>query len=145
MRLAPAARRVMEVRDVATDGRTIVIHEIVREMRSPGPAMEDPRRSEARHALHLTLRDGFRGHEVVIAVDGREIYRRAGVITDPTISRADAVELVVASPLIQVVASVTPGDYLASLDLDVSAHPHLAISLVGEGTVSFETSSHRFT
>jgi hypothetical protein len=37
-----------------------------------------------------------------------------------------------------------PGDYVASLDVDVARHPHLAISLVGESTVSFETSAHRF-
>jgi transcriptional regulator of acetoin/glycerol metabolism len=42
-------------------------------------------------------------------------------------------------------SAATPGDYVASLDLDVSMHPHLAISLVGEGTVSFETSAHGFT
>jgi hypothetical protein len=106
--------------------------------------MGDDRRPGTRHTIDITLRDGFRGHAVVITVDSREIYHRAGVITDPTISRADAVKLVVASRLIHVVVSATPGDYVGSLDLDVSAHPHLAISLVGEGTVNFETAPHPF-
>ena len=144
MRLAPA-RRVREVRDEPTDGATIALYEIAREMRWPGPGMGDPRPPDTQRTLHIILRDGFRGHAVVIIVDGREVYRRAGVTTDATISRADAVELIVAPRLIHVAVSVTPGDYVASLDLDVSAHPHLAISLVGEGTVSFETSADGFT
>lgn len=143
MKLAPAARRVRGVRDVATDVTTIVLHQT--EMRWPTPGMGGAPLSDTQRALHITLRDGFRGHSVVIVVDGREMCRRAGVVTDPTISRADAVELVVTRRLIQIVVSVTPGDYVASLDLDVSTHPHLAISLVGEGTVSFETSGHGFT
>jgi len=134
-----------EVRDVATDGTTFALYEIAREMRWPGSGMGDPHPPDTQRALHITLRDGFRGHTVVIVVDGHEVYHRAGVTTDPTMSRADAVKLVVAPRLVQVAVSVTPGDYIASLDLDVSAHPHLAISLVGEGTVSFETSAHRFT
>lgn len=144
MRPAPVAHRVREVPDKTTDGTTIVVHEIVRNMSLPRPGMGDGRPPQVRHALSITLRDGFRGHTVVIAVDGREIYHRAGVITDPTISRADAVTLVVASRLIQLVVSVTPGDYVASFDLDVSAHPYLAISLVGRATVNFETSPHPF-
>jgi hypothetical protein len=124
---------------VATDVTEFVLYEIAREMRRPGPGMGDPHPPDTQRALHITLRDGFRGHTVVIVVDGREVYHRAGVTTDPTMSRADAIELVVAPRLIQVGVSVTPGNYIASLDLDVSAHPHLAISLVGEGTVSFET------
>jgi hypothetical protein len=143
MKLAPAARRVREVRDVATHVTTIVLHET--EMRWPTPGRGGPPLPDTQYALHITLRGGFRGHSVVIGVDGREMYHRAHVVTDPTISRADAVELVVTRRLIQIVVTATPGDYVASLDLDVSTHPHLAISLVGEGTVSFEASVHDFT
>jgi hypothetical protein len=100
---------------------------------------------DTQHGLHITLRDGFRGHSVVIVVDGREMCHRAGVVTDPTISRAGAVELTVTRRLIQIVVTATPGNYVASLDLDVATHPHLAVSLVGEGTVSFEASVHGFT
>ena len=92
------------------------------------------------NSLSITLGKGFREHTVVIAVDGCEMYRRTGLSTDPTTARADEMEIVVASRLVQVVVSATPGDYVGSLDLDVSAHSRLAISLVGEGTVSLETS-----
>ena len=114
-------------------------------MRWSGPAKEESHSPETRHALHITLREGFRGHTVVIVVDGDEVYRRSGVTTDSRIPLTDAVELVVGRRLVQVMVSVTPGDYVASLDLVVSAYPYLAISLVGEGTVSFETSARRFT
>ena len=70
-------------------------------MKWSGPAKEESHAPDTRHALHITLCEGFRGHTVVIAVDGD--------------------------------------------DLVVSAYPRLAISLVGEGTVSFETSGRRFT
>jgi hypothetical protein len=106
-------------------------------MRWSGPAKEG-------HSLHISLREGFRGHTVVIVVDGDEVYHRSGVTTDPKIPLSDVVEVVVERRMVQVKVSVTPGDYVASLDLVVAAYPHLAISLVGEGTVSFETSARRF-
>lgn len=98
-----------------------------------------------RHALHITLLDGFRKHAVVIVVDGHEVYRRAGVTTDPMIARADAFQVAAASRVVRVAVFGTPGNYVGSLDVDVARHPYLAISLVGEGTVSFETSAHPFT
>ncbi len=100
--------------------------------------------STARHALHITLLDGFRRHAVVIVVDGREVYRRAGVTTDPTTAHADAFQVAAASRVAHVAVLAIPGDYVASLDVDVARHPHLAISLIGVSTVSFETSAHGF-
>jgi hypothetical protein len=81
---------------------------------------------------------------VVIVVDGHEVYRRDSVTTDPTIARADAFQVAAASRVARVAVFATPGDYVAALEVDVARHPHLAVSLVGEGTVSFETSAHRF-
>jgi hypothetical protein len=97
-----------------------------------------------RHDLHIALRDGFRGHTVVIVVDGREVYRRAGVATDPTTARADTVDVTTESRVAHIAVSVTPGNIGASADLDVSAYPHVAISLVGVGTVCFEISPWPF-
>jgi hypothetical protein len=114
-------------------------------MRWEGPAKEEPHSPGTQHSLHITLREGFHGHTVVIVVDGDEVYRRSGVTTNPRILPTDTVELVVGRRLVQMIVSVTPGDYVASLDLVVSAYPYLAISLVGEGTVSFEPSARRFT
>jgi hypothetical protein len=123
-------------------GTKIAFLDVAREMSSAEPGMEG---HTSQHALHITLLDGFRGHVVVIDVDGHEVYRRDGVTTHPTIARADAFQVAAASRVAHVAVFVTPGDYVGSLDVDVARHPHLAISLVGEGTVSFETSAHRFT
>ena len=89
--------------------------------------------------LHIELRDGFRGHAVTIALDGREIYRRTGVTSDPTTARADGIDAAAASPMARIAVSAAPGAIAAVLELDVSIHPHVAISLVGTGTVHFET------
>jgi len=144
MRSAPAALGTREVRDAATNDTTRALSELARAMRWSGPAKEELRSPDTQHSLHITLREGFHGHTVVIVVDGDEVFRRSGVTTGPRVAVTDTVELVVGRRLVQVMVSVTPGDYVASLDLVVPAYPHLAISLVGEGTVSFEPSARRF-
>jgi hypothetical protein len=113
-------------------------------MRQRGSGNGDAHRLDIRRPLHITLCDGFRGHAVVILVDGKAVYHRAAVTTDASTSRADAVDLVVASRQIEVAVSVTtPGEYSGSVSLDVGMHPHLAVSLIGEGTIGFEISTHR--
>ena len=93
--------------------------------------------------LRIVLRDGFRGHTVIITVNGHEVYRRSGIPTALT-SPAETVEIATASDVARVTVSATPGTFRGSLDVDLSAHPHLAISLVGDGTVSFEPSATPF-
>lgn len=144
MRLA-SPRRTREVRDEADDSTTIACLDVAREMSTSEPGMGGAQTPSTPHALHITLLDGFRRHVVVILVDGHEVYRRDGVTTDPTIARADVFQVAAASRVAHVAVLVTPGDYFAYLDLDVARYPHLAISLVGQGTVSFETSGHRIT
>jgi hypothetical protein len=112
-------------------------------MSEPEPETGD-RAPSIQHALHITLLDGFWMHVVVIVVDRHEVYRRAGVTTDPTTGRADEFRAAAAS-VSRVEVLVTPGGYVASLDLDVARYPHLAVSLVGGGTVSFEMSARPFT
>lgn len=96
--------------------------------------------ASATHLLHIALRDGFRGHTVVIAVDGREVYRRSGVTTDRKRARADAFHVATASAAAHIAVSVTPGERAAFMRFDVSRYPNVAIGLVGKGTVSFEPS-----
>ena len=50
------------------------------------------------HELHIDLCTGFRDHTIVIVVDACEVYRRSGVTTDPSTSRADALEVVASAP-----------------------------------------------
>lgn len=93
---------------------------------------------DAPHPLHIVLQDGFRGHTVVIVLDGLEVYRRLDVTTDPGRARADAFDVTAAAAVARVAVSMAPGDVAATMDVDVAMHAHVAISLVGERTVSFE-------
>src|SRR4029453_8959289 len=93
------------------------------------------------YMLHLVLRDGFRGHRVVVTVNGRKIYQAAKISTDPATGRAAAREIALTSPTAHLMFSARPGDLEAAFDVDLAKRPHVAISLVGERTVAFETST----
>jgi hypothetical protein len=94
--------------------------------------------------MHLVLREGFRRHRVVITMNDRKIYQAADVTTDAAAARADAREVITRSRTAHLVVSVTPGNLAAAFDVDVVARPYVAISLIGEGTVAFETSAAPF-
>ena len=94
--------------------------------------------------MHLVLREGFQRHRVVITMNDRKIYQAADVTTDAAAARADAREVISRSRTAHLVVSVMPGNLAASFDVDVMAQPYVAISLVGEGTVAFETSAVPF-
>jgi hypothetical protein len=81
--------------------------------------------------LHIALHDGFSGQTVRVAVDGREVYRRAGVRTDLRISRADAFDTETAGPVAEVEVTVEPGGQQAAIRLDLNITPYLAIDLKG--------------
>ena len=95
--------------------------------------------------MHLVLRDGFREHSVVITMNDRRVYEADGVTTDPITARAGAVAVRAAAAKTRVGVSVTPGNLAAVFDVDIGVHPHVAISLIGGGTVAFETSTRPFS
>ena len=89
--------------------------------------------------LRIALGQGYRGQSVVVSLDGREVFSGTGLTTDPTTSRAALIETAIASRLTTVALRVEPGDLRASFDFDVSEHQLVAINLVGDATISFET------
>jgi hypothetical protein len=94
--------------------------------------------------LHLVLRNGFRGHTVVVTMNDRIVYRAASVTTNRTTARADAVDVPSVVPTARLAVAVAPGGLASAVDIDLATHSHVAISLVGAGTVAFETSSAPF-
>ena len=94
--------------------------------------------------LHLVLRDGFRGHGVVVTMNERVVYHAVSVTTNWATARADAVDIPSAVPAARLAITVTPGRLASAVDIDLATHPHVAISLVGAGTVAFETSAVPF-
>jgi hypothetical protein len=91
--------------------------------------------------MRLLLAEGFHDHTVVITMNDRGVYARSGVTTDPLTARAAALAVPCTEPNARVMVSVTPGNLWGTFDVDIRQHPHVAISLVGDGTVAFETST----
>ena len=77
-------------------------------------------------------------------MNDRKIYQAADVTTDQASARADSRHVISRSRTAHLVVSVTPGNLAAAFDVDVVARPYVAISLIGEGTVAFETSAAPF-
>jgi hypothetical protein len=94
--------------------------------------------------MHLVLREGFRRHSVVITMNERRVYEAAGVTTDPSTARAAAFAVRATDHKARVAVAVSPGDLAAAFEVDIAAHPHVAISLVGGSTIAFEMSSSPF-
>jgi len=96
------------------------------------------------HAVRLILRGGFRGHTVAITVDQCELLRAVGVITDPVSTQACVMTVGMDAGTRCFTVSVVPGNLVATFEVDTAAHPQIAISLLGEGTVAFEASAILF-
>ena len=105
---------------------------------------EDDPSPRGLYTVHVTLLGGFRSHAVVITLNDRTVYDAIDVTTDPTTSRASALALAAASRIARLTVSIMPGPLSAAFDLDIATHPYIGISLVGEGTVAFETSAVPF-
>ena len=88
--------------------------------------------------IRIVLREGFRGHDVLVAIDGREVFRWWGHTSDTATSRLRSIDVLCPEARTHVEVFARPGD-LASLDVDVSTYRALVIDLVGTATVSFET------
>ncbi len=91
--------------------------------------------------LHLMLLDGFANDEVAVAVNGREVYRKAGVTTkDPlTAARADAVDVPVDGAEARLRVSVV-GRADSSEQIRVVDTPFVGVRLY-EGKLRFVTSA----
>jgi len=90
--------------------------------------------------LHVALQDGFAGDEVAIRVDGREVWRKAGVKTDIRISRADAAEVEAPSGA---AVEIEARGRTAAVRAD-PATPHLGVSLDREGRPQMRLSAEPF-
>jgi hypothetical protein len=92
--------------------------------------------------LHIDLQDGFANDTVAITVDGREVYRKAGVNTDLRISRADAID--VDLPGEQATVELRARSKAASASVEPRRTPYLAVSLDADGHPQFRASTEPF-
>lgn len=79
--------------------------------------------------LRVRLGEGFQNNTVSVKVDGREVYRRAGVSTDWTISRADAVEVQTEAAAVQLEVAVENGPQVAQ-QITPAQTPFVEVRLV---------------
>ena len=92
--------------------------------------------------LHIALNDGFAGDQVAVRVDGREVYRKAGVKTDLRISRADAVDTEAADGGADV--EIEARGKVSRVRIDPKATPYLGVDLGPDGQPRFRQQAEPF-
>jgi hypothetical protein len=92
--------------------------------------------------LHIALNDGFAGDQVAVRVDGREVYRKAGVKTDLRISRADAVDTEAADGGADV--EIEARGKVSRVRVDPKATPYLGVDLGPDGQPRFRQQAEPF-
>jgi len=94
--------------------------------------------------LHVAFKDGFDNDEVVVRVNGAEVFRRAGVSTKNQISYADAFETDVAAGRTDVDVEVVTKRQHASIPLPIREATYVGVSLDLNGRLTHEVSAQPF-
>jgi hypothetical protein len=91
--------------------------------------------------LTIDLQEGFSADTVAIRARGHEVYRRAGVTTNPAISLADSVPIDLPEGEIELEIDVPTRDLTRGVSLNLTGQLWLIVSIVDhmlETTVSSE-------
>lgn len=94
--------------------------------------------------LHIALQDGFSNDTVIITVNGREIYNKAGVTTNLVISLADTVTVPIDSRAASVKIDVASKKLSREVALQVIDTPYLGVALSPEGGLAMTPSTEPF-
>lgn len=81
--------------------------------------------------LTLDLQEGFEGDQVVMAIDGREVFRKTGVRTRLQIGLAERVKLDVEPGRHNLRVSLPDRSLHGERQFDAGSEPALAVSLIG--------------
>lgn len=79
--------------------------------------------------VRVRLGEGFQNNTVTVRLDGAQVYHRAGVSTDWTISRADSVEAKTDAPSVKLEVTVDGGPS-AVQDIDPAQTPFVEVRFV---------------
>lgn len=93
-------------------------------------------------SIRVDLREGFEGDEVVIRIDGEELFRKQGVTTLPQIGRADGIEVPVEKGPVTVEVELPKRGLSGSFSVPTPGL-HLGIT-IEEGEIAHEISSTPF-
>jgi hypothetical protein len=94
--------------------------------------------------LHIALQDGFMDDTVVISVNGKEVFRMAGVKTRFQIGYADSFELKGQEGSVNVEIALPLRRLSESILLQVSTPVYLGVSVTPEGGLSYRISHEPF-
>lgn len=95
-----------------------------------------------RPSARLDLREGFEDDEVVVRIDGEEVYRKSGVTTLPQIGRADGVDVPVGDGPVTVEVDLPQRGVSGAFSVE-AAGMHIGISVSGAG-IDHEVSPEPF-
>ena len=93
--------------------------------------------------LHVALQDGFEGVRVHVSVNGRGVYEREDLWSDPRIGLADSFEVVQPEWPVVVEVSVPDAGMEESVTIETPATPFVGVS-VYEGRMRFRVSGGAF-
>ena len=79
--------------------------------------------------LHVKLRDGFSNDSVTITVNGKNVYYKAGVTTDLTISFADAIDISVEESTVKLAVAIERGQK-EEKELRVQETPFIDVRII---------------
>lgn len=94
--------------------------------------------------LHTALQEGFSGDEVVVRIDGREVFHRSGVKTRTQIGRAATHEENVPAGAVAVEISLPARKLGLRLPLQLTQDTYLGVSLTPEGQIAHVLSHEPF-
>ena len=79
--------------------------------------------------LGVRMGEGFQNNTVSVRVDGKEVYRKSGVSTDWTISRADAFQMQVEAQNVELAVQVDDGAHVVRV-IDPARTPFVEVRYV---------------
>jgi hypothetical protein len=85
--------------------------------------------------LHTALQEGFSGDEVVLRLDGREVFHRSGVKTRTQLGLAATHEASVPSGAVSVEVSLPARNLHLRLPLQITEDTYLGVSITPEGEI----------
>jgi hypothetical protein len=94
--------------------------------------------------LHIALQEGFDGDEVIVLIDGQDVYRRPGVTTRTQIGLADSFTRKVADRRVAVEVRLPGRGASGLIDVDGNRPCHIGVSVTPAGRVALRAQDEPF-
>ncbi len=94
-------------------------------------------------ALRIALQDGFEGDQVVVKVNGKEVFKQENVKTKRQIGKAASFEVEVEEGTANVEVSLPLKNLSETIAFKVSGEAYLGVS-IAEGKIGHKVSSEPF-